>query len=350
MTAALAAPYPKRLDPSARDDESQRFEAELSTRIVGQDRAVRKFTQVYQHHRAGLTRPNRPIANLLLAGPTGCGKTLSCEALAEVVYGVPKNLLKVDCAEYQHSHEIAKLLGSPPGYLGHRETRPLLNQIALDEQHTPTVNISMVLFDEIEKASPEMWNLLLGILDKANMGTGDNQRVDFSRTMIFMTTNLGGSEMQKLLDGGLGFREESATLSPEELDQRLYRVAMDASKRRFPPEFMNRIDKVIVFRSLDDGALEKILNIELQKVHDRILASAAHQFAFTCTKEAKAFLLREGTDKRFGARPLKRTIDRFLVSPLANLLTSGQVGDGDILEVDYDGKSLTFHAVGNVIL
>jgi ATP-dependent Clp protease ATP-binding subunit ClpB len=327
------------LDPNLRSPEVRDFESALRKRIVGQDRAVRQLARVYQVYLAGLGAPSRPLINLLLLGPTGSGKTRLVEAAAEVLFGKPEAVLKVDCAEFQHSHEIAKLIGSPPGYLGHRETQPLITQEVLEEYHTETRKLSLVLFDEIEKASDALWQLLLGILDKATLTLGDNHRVDFTRSMIFMTSNLGSQEMSKLMTGGLGF---SAGSEEDELalDQKIYRTASDAARRKFSPEFMNRIDRVIVFRTLQPHHLREILEIELGRVQERVTSSATEkQFVFECTDAARDFLLREGTDTQFGARHLKRAIERHLVFPLSNLLATGQIALGDLLIVDCDPET-----------
>jgi ATP-dependent Clp protease ATP-binding subunit ClpA len=302
------------------------------------------LARVYQAHLAGLAAPGRPLANLLLLGPTGSGKTRLVEAAAEALFGNSRAVVKIDCAEFQHSHEISKLVGSPPGYVGHRETHPMITQEALEQHYTEKVKVSLVLFDEIEKASDSLWRLLLGILDKATLTLGDNRRVDFSRSLIFLTSNLGSQEMTKLLSGGLGYtggaREEDG-----ELDQKIYRAAVDAARRKFSPEFMNRIDKVIVFRTLKREHLERILDIELENVQQRIISSPmTRPFLFRCAASARDFLLQEGTDSRFGARHLKRSIERHLVFPLSNLLATGQVDLGDLLTVDYDPETsnLTF--------
>ena len=237
------------LDPSLNSPEVREFEIALRQRVVGQDRAVRRLARVYQVFRAGLSTPGRPMVNLLFLGPTGSGKTRLVEATAEVLFGEPRGMIKVDCAEFQHSHEIAKLIGSPPGYIGHRETQPLITQEVLDRHHTEKIKLSLVLFDEIEKASDALWQLLLGILDKGTLTLGDNRRVDFSRTMIFLTSNLGSHEVMNLMNGGLGFAANRGD-EDEELDQKIYRAATEAARRKFSPEFMNRIDKVIVFRAL----------------------------------------------------------------------------------------------------
>jgi ATP-dependent Clp protease ATP-binding subunit ClpA len=322
------------LDPSRRSTDAQEFETALRRRIVGQDQAIAKMAEIYQMFLAGLNPPNRPVGNLLFLGPTGSGKTRVVEACAEALFGDPHAMIKIDCAEFQHSHEIAKLIGSPPGYLGHRETHPLLTQEAINQWHTEKLKVSLLLFDEIEKASDALWQLLLGILDKATLTLGDNRRVDLSCCIIVMTSNLGAGEMEGLMDGGMGFARK-----PEQIDQRfddkIARTAQEAARRKFSPEFMNRIDKVVVFKTLRPEHLEQILEIELGLVQQRILqATGDHQFVFSCTPSIKQFLLVEGTDPKYGARHLKRAIERNIVFPLANLVATGQVKLGDFVRID----------------
>ena len=332
------------LDPGKRSVESRDFEAALRRKIVGQDEAVQAVVDLYQVFRAGLNSPGRPVGNLLFLGPTGAGKTRVVEATAEVLFGDPRAVIKVDCAEFQHSHEIAKLIGSPPGYLGHRETHPLITQEALAQYHTEKLKISFLLFDEIEKASDALWQLLLGILDKATLTLGDNRRVDLSQTMIFMTSNLGGGEITELMTGGLGFAPEVRAESKAGLDQKVERTAAEAARRKFSPEFMNRIDKVIVFHPLRSEQLEQILEIELGMVQQRVLETAKGRFLFRVMQPAREFLLREGTDLKYGARHLKRAIERHVVYPLASLLATEQVSLGDVLSIDWNGSEngLTF--------
>ncbi len=332
------------LDPTMHSPEVRDFERALRQRVVGQDRAVRRLARVYQVYMAGLSAPGRPIVNLLLLGPTGSGKTRLVEAAAEILFGDARAVLKIDCAEFQHSHEIAKLIGSPPGYLGHRETQPLITQEALEEHYTDKLKLSLILFDEIEKASDALWQLLLGILDKATLTLGDNRRVDFARSMIFLTSNLGSQEMTSLMTGGLGF-SSGPRESEDDLDRKIYRTASEAARRKFSPEFMNRIDKVIVFRALQRRHLEQILEIELRRVQERIMSSTAgKQFVFKCTESARDFLLQEGTDAKSGARHLKRAIERHLVFPLSNLIATAQITLGDLIIVDYESarSGLTF--------
>src|SRR5919108_1429349 len=327
------------LDPDQKSPRAQDFEERLTARIVGQERAVRRMSGLYQIFLAGMNPPNRPIGTMLFLGPTGSGKTRVIEAAAEVLYGDPNAIVKIDCAEFQHSHEIAKLIGSPPGYLGHRETSPMLTQENLDRMHTDDMKVSLVLFDEIEKASDSLWQLLLGILDKATLTLGDNRRVDFSRTMVIMTSNLGAREMSELISGGIGFApgKGGKNSNDTEVDQKIYRTAVEAARRKFSPEFMNRIDKVVVFRSLKEHHLRQILDLELQAVQDRIMQSAGTKFVFQCSETAKDMLMKEGLDYKYGARHLKRAVERFLVYPLSNLVATGQIGLGDLVHVDVDG-------------
>jgi ATP-dependent Clp protease ATP-binding subunit ClpB len=322
------------LDPTRRSNDAREFESSLRRRIVGQDQAVEKVVEIYQMFLAGLNPPGRPVGNLLFLGPTGSGKTRVVEAMAESLFGDARACIKIDCAEFQHSHEIAKLIGSPPGYLGHRETHPLLTQEALNQWHTETLKLSILLFDEIEKASDSLWQLLLGILDKATLTLGDNRRVDLSQCIIIMTSNLGAGEMSNLVDGGLGFAPK-ATQVDAAFDDKINRSAVDAARRKFSPEFMNRIDKSVVFRTLRSEHLQQILEIELGMVQQRILmASAVNQFVFSCTPKVKSFLLHEGTDPKYGARHLKRAIERHIVFQLANLVATGQVKLGDFIRID----------------
>lgn len=334
------------LDPERKSPRAAEFEERLSSRIVGQERAVRRMSGLFQIYLAGMNNPSRPIGTMLFLGPTGSGKTRVVEAASEVLFNDQYSVVKIDCAEFQHSHEIAKLIGSPPGYLGHRETSPMLTQENLDKAHTDETKLTFVLFDEIEKASDSLWQLLLGILDKATLTLGDNRRVDFSKTIVIMTSNLGAREMSDMISGGIGFMPTKTDQVKEdnEIDTKIYRTALEAAKRKFSPEFMNRIDKVVVFRSLKEHHLRQILEIELKAVQDRITESAGTKFVFECTDEAKEFLLSEGIDLKYGARHLKRSVERFLVYPLSNLVATEQVETGDYVVVDFNEgtEQLTF--------
>jgi len=342
----------KQLDPTQTGYEAEKLESDLRRRIVGQDEAIQQIINIYQTNLAGMSSPGRPIGNFLFLGPTGSGKTRLVEATAESLIGDLRAVIKIDCAEFQHSHEIAKLIGSPPGYLGHRETHPLLSQEVLNQYHTEKLKLSFVLFDEIEKASDALWNLLLGILDKATLTLGDNRRVDFSRALIFMTSNLGAAEMGSILRPNLGFaacdadRNNAAGIVDEKMSDKISRAGVESARKKFSPEFMNRIDKTVVFRPLGEPELRKILSLELNIVQQRIFSSAnGAPFVFSLTDGAKDFLLREGTDMKYGARHLKRAIDRSLVHPLSNLIATEQVRGGDLVRVDFDASQcrLTFY-------
>lgn len=324
------------LNPTKTGKHAQELENKLHSLVVGQEEAVREVVSVYQTHVAGLSASGRPIGNFLFLGPTGSGKTRIVEATAEALLKTSKAVVKIDCAEFQHSHEIAKLIGSPPGYLGHRETHAVLSQEALNQHHTEKTKISVVLFDEIEKASDALWNLLLGILDKGILTLGDNRKVDFSSTMVFMTSNLGASEMSSLTAPKLGFHtpEPDDEAFKEELDGRMSRAGVAAARRKFTPEFMNRLDKVVVFKPLGRVELNRIVDIELDMVRDRI-HSTGRSFFITVSESARELLLAEGTDIRYGARHLKRAIERLLVQPLANLVASGQIRRGDAIRVSH---------------
>lgn len=336
------------LDPSKTGREAADLDARLRRLIVGQDQAIDEIVNIYQMHLTGMNAPGRPVGNFLFLGPTGSGKTRIVEATAEALLNNPKAVIKIDCAEFQHSHEIAKLIGSPPGYLGHRETHPLLSQETLNQHHTETLKVSFVLFDEIEKSSDSLWNLLLGILDKATLTLGDNRKVDFSQALIFMTSNLGAQEMSNLTTSKLGFgaalkNQATPEVLSADMDGKIARTAMDAAKKKFTPEFINRLDKIVVFQSLGEKELRRILDLELNQVQQRVFnTNSERAFVFTATQSAKDHLLEQGTDLKYGARHLKRAIERLLVQPVSNLLATDQIHAGDWIQVDCVDGRMTF--------
>jgi len=332
------------LDPTKTGRQAEDLENNLRRLIVGQEEAIDQIVRAYQTHLAGLSPAGRPIGNFLFLGPTGSGKTRVVEATAESLVRNSQAVIKIDCAEFQHSHEIAKLIGSPPGYLGHRETHALLSQEVLNQHHTDKVKISFLLFDEIEKASDSLWNLLLGILDKAVLTLGDNRRVDFSSTMVFLTSNLGAAEMSSIVSPRLGFHAPSfeTTGDAAKLSARISQTGIHAARRKFTPEFINRLDKIVVFKSLGSEELRKIVDIELAIVQQRIMTAAANKpFLISVTDCARQFLLTEGTDVRYGARHLKRAIERLLVQPLSNLMATGQIQRGDRISVTHSDGAET---------
>lgn len=321
------------LDPHRQTSASCQFELALRQQIVGQDDAVEALVELYQVFCAGLNPSGRPIGNLLFLGPTGVGKTRIVEAAAEILFGDSRALIKVDCAEFQHSHEISKLIGSPPGYLGHRETHPLITQEALTKSHRGELKLSFLLLDEIEKASEALWQLLLGILDKGTLTLGDNRRVDLSQTIIFMTSNVGAVQLTELIRGGMGFVHPSGQ-AINHLDTKMERTAIEAARRKFSPEFINRLDKLVVFHPLKRSQLQEVLQVELRKVQTRVSSATGNPFRFRITEQARQLLIDEGTDQRYGARHLNRAIERFLIHPLARLLATDQLRPGDLLIID----------------
>jgi len=338
----------QQLDLTIRSKVTSDFHGSMRAKIVGQEEGVQALVDLHQVFCAGLNSQGRPVGNLLFLGPTGSGKTRVVEAAAEILFGDARGVIKVDCAEFQHSHEIAKLIGSPPGYLGHRETHPLITQEALAQSHTDELKLSFLLFDEIEKASDALWQLLLGMLDKGTLTLGDNRRVDLSQTVIFLTSNLGGSEISELMSGGMGFVQPNDK-PVTGLDLKVERTAVEAARRKFSPEFMNRLDKVVVFHPLRRDHLEQVLEIELGQVQQRVLEAAKGQFLLRVTDPGREFLLQEGTDQRYGARHLKRAIERHVVAPLASLLATDQIDPGDLVCIDWDHSQdrLTFIREGD---
>jgi ATP-dependent Clp protease ATP-binding subunit ClpA len=275
----------------------------------------------------------------LFLGPTGSGKTRSVEAVAEILFGRPDAVIKIDCGEFQQSHEISKLIGSPPGYIGHRETPAMLRQARLDEFHTAELRLTLVLFDEIEKANEALWQLLLGILDKGVLTLGDGQQVDFSKTMIFMTSNLGASEMQHEADGPIGFVNNIGNRQ-----ENLTTIAMNAARKRFSPEFLNRLDEILVFHTLRESQLRRVVDIEIERLELRLQRATGSEINLRLSDQAVDFLLEQGMDRRYGARHLKRALEKYLVFPFSSFIDTQQIGSAGTLNVglDHSRQKLTF--------
>ncbi|HEY7303535.1 MAG TPA: AAA family ATPase [Bryobacteraceae bacterium] len=308
--------------------------ARLSELLVGQPEAIETIIPYIQMHQAGLSPEGRPLGAILLLGPTGTGKTRTVEALADVLHGSSKNLLKVDCGEFQMEHEVAKLIGAPPGYLGHRETQPMLTQAKVNSVASESSDVSLVLFDEIEKAAPSMTRLLLGILDKAALRLGDNNNVNFERTLIFLTSNLGAKAIQRANRPDFGYE---AMLPPKQLEDpaKLQTIGMAAVRHKFSPEFVNRIDSVITYKPLDHAACEIILDQILagfaRLIHNRLGLRA---FRLQCTPAGRNLLLDSGTSVEYGARELKRTVQRNFIQPVAALVAQGHVPPASTIILD----------------
>lgn len=311
---------------------------QLTRRVIGQAHAMAQIVPYVQMLRSGLAAEGRPVGVFLLLGPTGTGKTKTVEALADALHGSEKSVLKVDCGEFQMEHEVAKLIGAPPGYLGHRETQPLLTQQKLSAVTSEGSNLSLVLFDEIEKAAPSMSRLLLGVLDKAVLRLGDNTSVNFERSMIFLTSNLGAAAMRKELCPDFGF--ESLMESPAGASARgglakLASIGMGEVRRKFSPEFVNRIDAVITYQPLSAESLNEILDQQLALLEKHIRSRLEERaFSLKVSAGARGLLLKLGTSPEFGARELKRTILRKLTQPLAALVESGKVEPQSCVRVE----------------
>ena len=326
--AQVAAGFPN--SGNGREELAQ----QLASRLVGQGHAIVEIVPYVQMHRAGLGPQGRPAGVFLLLGPTGTGKTRTVEALADVLHGNEKSLLRVDCGEFQLEHEIAKLIGAPPGYLGHRETPPMLTQQKLGAVTSEACHLALILFDEIEKAAPSMTRLLLGVLDKAVLRLGDNTSVNFERTLIFLTSNLGASAMRKEVLPDFGFAAGAASGNGDATLRKLSSIGVGAAKRKFAPEFINRIDAVITYQPLDAAALETILDQQIAGL-ERHIENRLEDRAFTLELDldARRFLLAKGTSREYGARELKRVILRKLTQPLAAMVEAGLIPPDSVVLV-----------------
>jgi ATP-dependent Clp protease ATP-binding subunit ClpA len=338
---------PRQLDPKRQSYKAEALASRFKLRIVGQPAATESLISVLEKYQGGFYDRTKPIASLLFLGPTGVGKTGTAEAFAEGLFGSPKHLLKVDCAEFQHGHEIAKLIGSPPGYLGHRETHAFFTNAVINKLHqkelrpatmlTPAVYedfdpaFTIVVFDEIEKASDALWNLLLGILDKGTLTLGTNEVVDFTKTVILMTSNVGSSELAE--ENAIGFDRGKNIRTEAQMKE----IAMSAARRKFMPEFLNRLDQVVCFKSLTPMDLDEILGLELGNIYDRLMMQSKVLFEFNVSPAALRRILKEGYDRRYNARHLKRVIDKYVAVPLGRLVATGQVMPNDTIIIDYDG-------------
>jgi ATP-dependent Clp protease ATP-binding subunit ClpA len=308
--------------------------AQLHKLLVGQPEAIETIVPYVQMQQAGLAPEGRPVGVMLLLGPTGTGKTRTVEALAEVLHGSSKNLLKVDCGEFQMEHEVAKLIGAPPGYLGHRETQPMLTQAKLNSVASEQSDISLVLFDEIEKAAPSMTRMLLGILDKATLRLGDNSSVNFERSLIFLTSNLGAKSIQRANKPDFGFEAMLPPMAHGD-PAKIQNIGMAAVRQKFSPEFVNRIDSVITYKPLNREACEQILDHIFQSF-GRLISTrlGGRAFRLLCTSAGKSLLLEQGISIEYGARELKRTVQRNFIQPVAALVAQGRVSPGASVILD----------------
>lgn len=330
----------KRLDAGKVSKTTELVSKLFRNKIIGQEEAAIAFTNVLERYNSGFYDRRKPIASLLFLGPTGTGKTASVETFVNALFDSPASMIKIDCAEFQHSHEIAKLVGSPPGYLGHRETSPALSSARVKSLQTAKFPFTVILFDEIEKSSDALWNLLLGILDKGTLTLGTNEVVDFTSTVIVMTSNVGSKEMAlKVGEGALGFHgPKVAEVALAELKG----VSQEAAKKKFLPEFLNRLDEIVVFNTLTEENLARILDIELNEIQDMIKNKGRAIVRLMVTPAARTKILSEGVDKKYNARFLKRAIEKRVSTPVSRIISSGQVNDQDMIVVDYVNEEFVY--------
>jgi ATP-dependent Clp protease ATP-binding subunit ClpA/CheY-like chemotaxis protein len=323
----------------------------LSSKVVGQPNVINVIVPYIEMFQAGLAPENRPVGVFLLLGPTGTGKTRTVEAIAESLHGSSRNILKIDCGEFQMEHEVAKLIGAPPGYLGHRETQPMLSQQKLTSVTTDNCGLALVLFDEIEKAAPSLTRLLLGVLDRGILRLGDNSVVNFEKSLVFLTSNLGAKEMMREINPDFGFQSASAGGTREELGKKLQGIAGVAVRKKFSPEFINRIDHVITYRPLDAESFAAIADLEIDNLQKHVNTRLGNRcFTIEVPFETRQWLIENGTSPEYGARELKRTIHKNLTQPLATLVAKNLIDPGARVRVEIDpdkkGLSLRVTSVG----
>jgi ATP-dependent Clp protease ATP-binding subunit ClpC len=349
----------KTLQSAKRNDQLVRFTTHMNKMVVGQPQAIDKLSDSFSRLIAGVHDPESPLLTMMFMGPTGVGKTETVRALAETIFGNKRAYTRVNCQEYSAHYNISKLLGSPPGYVG-GEIRPLLSQENIDRHHRKALDnqcgmiseadsklsrlyppesekyLSIILFDEIEKAHPKLWNLLLGILEDGTVVLGNNEEVDFRQSIIVLTTNVGSEAMgAHLAQSGIGF---STGVSEDKMDKDIQEAALREAKKVFPFEFLNRFDDIITYETLKEQHLYSILDILIAQVHHRSLL-CAEPFLLEITREAKKFLVDRGTDIQYGARPLKRVVEKEIVTPISHHICSDQIRKGDLITVDVDTDS-----------
>jgi len=347
----------------------RRFEVTIRERVVGQQEAVAGVLDSFSKVVAGIRNPERPILTILFLGPTGVGKTETVKALAETVFGSRSAFVRVNCQEFANEGTASKLFGAPPGYVG-SDVEPLLSQDNLDRHHREAQEarrgifadgegriaklfpgdiehyLSVVCFDEIEKAHPTVWNALLGLMEDGHLTLGNNEVVDFTRSIVIMTTNVGAEAMSATLRSRqVGFDIDDG--DPESTNRNLRDQAVEAAKEVFPFEFFNRFDDVVCFRALQRSDLRAILDRMLADVYNRLLAAGV-PIILHYSRAFRELLLRDGYDPEFGARPLRRAVERHLVGPLSRLIASGQVEPGQVIGARVRrGRPLFVHETGH---
>jgi ATP-dependent Clp protease ATP-binding subunit ClpB len=329
------------LDPTEMGAVANNLERTLRHAITGHDAAIHEIVKVYQTHLAGLCPAGRPIGTFLFLGPSCSERQQTVEAVADALLGSPNAIVRINCLDFRHSHDITKLIGTPRGYPAHRQTQALLTQEFLNQHHTNSLKLSVLLFDQVESAAAALWNRLLGILDTGALKLGDNREVDFSRALIFMTSTIGGAEINSPF--GRKLRHFPAPVDDPDCTPAMRRPSysrVGAARQRFTPESLNRLNRIEVFRVFGENALDRIVDAELEIVQERT-STANKPFRIDVTESARQFLLSEGADFRCGAPPVKRAIERLLVRPLSNLITTGQVHTWDRIRIAHIGAAPT---------
>jgi ATP-dependent Clp protease ATP-binding subunit ClpC len=307
-----------------------RMENGLNKRIIGQDEAISAIARAIRRSRAGLHDPSRPIGSFIFLGPTGVGKTELARVLADFLFEDKEALIRLDMSEYMEKFNVSRLVGAPPGYVGYQEGGQLTEKV----RRKP---YSVVLFDEIEKAHPDVFNILLQILDEGQLTDSFGRRVDFKNTVVIMTSNIGTREVGK--GKGMGFQKDGQLSNFEQIKARI----MDALKKTFNPEFLNRIDETVIFRPLGKAEILKIIDILLVEIGERV---AERGMSVTLTREAKDLLAEKGFDPIFGARPLRRALQRYFEDPLSDEVLRGKFNKGSSIKVGRRGEKLTFSQMG----
>ena len=344
------------------NEQLRRFSRRMDRMVIGQPAAAEKISDSFSRLIAGIHDPERPLLTMMFMGPTGVGKTETVRCLAESIFGDRRAYTRINCQEFSAHYNISKLLGSPPGYVG-GEIRPLLAQENLDKHHLKATernsgmiseeggkladmfpsdserSLPIVLFDEIEKAHPKMWNTLLGILEDGHLVLANNEEVDFTNTIIVLTTNVGSQAMNTHLSGNaMGF---TAGQTLNQLDQDIEGAVSREAKKIFPMEFLNRFDELVTYHTLKRDHLFAILDNLISQVHHRALGSA-EPFLLEVSQKAKERLVEEGTDPEYGARPLKRVVEMRVVTPISHHICSEQIRRGDLVMIDHDGEDYVF--------
>jgi ATP-dependent Clp protease ATP-binding subunit ClpA len=317
------------LDTNLESTRGKVIRESLENKIIGQPEAIDALVSTSEKFHSQLFDNSRPIASLLFLGPTGTGKTRTVEAYCEALFSNANACIKIDCGEYQLDHEITKLVGSPPGYLGHSATAPRFNTEKVREHWTEQYPLTVILFDEIEKASPDLQNILLGILDKGVITTGRNERVDLTKSIVVMTSNEGSAKMNQALEGGMGFGGMTGANTHE-----INSIGLAAVRHKFSPEFVNRLDKIVTFNSLSKANITKVLFTEIHRLQDTIFQKTFAAPLLRISNKAKEALVAEGFDPKYNARNIRRVLEHNIQEPLARAIASEQLKHSETIFVD----------------